>query len=84
MIENRHDRATSVRTAIILAAGNGSRIQGLSQERPKPLIKLGGLILIERALLNLKAAGIEKVRVVVGYKKEQIIEALSKNDNFTT
>jgi CDP-L-myo-inositol myo-inositolphosphotransferase len=82
MIENRHDRATSVRTAIILAAGNGSRIQGLSQERPKPLIKLGGLLLIERAILNLKAAGIENIRVVVGYKKEQIIEALSQNDNF--
>jgi choline kinase/phosphatidylglycerophosphate synthase len=65
-----------VRTAIILAAGNGSRIQDLSLDKPKPLLSLGGLLLIERAILNLKAAGIEKIRVVVGYKKEQIIATL--------
>jgi choline kinase len=76
MEDSQNTHNTGVKTAIILAAGNGSRIQDLSSEKPKPLLKLGGLLLIERAILNLHAAGIEKIRVVVGFKKEQIITTL--------
>lgn len=57
--------------AIILAAGIGSRISHLSQETPKPLIKIGGVSLLERQILYLKEAGIYDIHIVIGYKKEQ-------------
>ncbi|NCN27426.1 NTP transferase domain-containing protein [bacterium] len=66
------------KTAVILAAGNGTRLREHSGLTPKPLIKLGGLLLLERAILNLHASGIERFRVVVGYEKDQIRMRLSK------
>ncbi len=65
--------------AVILAAGNGSRIQRSQTDVPKPLRKVCGLTLIKRAILNLKLAGISEVIVVVGYKGDKIIESL-QND----
>jgi len=60
--------------ALIIAAGKGERIKCISKEKPKPLIKLLGLTLIERVILSLKEAGISEVFIVVGYKKEKIVE----------
>jgi 1L-myo-inositol 1-phosphate cytidylyltransferase / CDP-L-myo-inositol myo-inositolphosphotransferase len=54
------------RTAVILAAGHGSRMSGGRRPTPKPLLKVAGLRLLERSLLTLKAAGIERFRVVLG------------------
>ncbi len=65
-----------ITTAVILAAGNGSRLQSGEKIIPKPLIKVGGLHLIERTILNLRAAGIDRFRIVVGAYKEQIIATL--------
>lgn len=58
--------ALAVRTAVILAAGNGNRLQVAEKIVPKPLMKVGGLHLIERALLSLAAAGIQHFRIVIG------------------
>jgi CDP-L-myo-inositol myo-inositolphosphotransferase len=56
--------------AVILAAGKGSRMKaGI----PKPLIKLLGLTLLERALLTCREAGISEFYVVVGYKKREVL-----------
>jgi len=68
-----------VSQAVILAAGNGSRIKRSQDDVPKPLRKVCGLSLIKRAILNLKLAGISEVIVVVGYKGEEIIHSL-QND----
>ena len=57
--------------AVILAAGEGRRLRGV---KPKPLTKLLGLTLLERALLTCKEAGIKKFYVVVGYKKREVIK----------
>lgn len=62
----RDTERAPVRTAVILAAGNGSRLQVKDRIIPKPLMKVGGLHLIERAILNLHAAGIDRFRVVIG------------------
>jgi CDP-L-myo-inositol myo-inositolphosphotransferase len=58
-------------SAIILAAGEGKRLSGTSGV-PKPLRRLLGLTLLERAVLSCKAAGVTQVYVAVGFKKEEI------------
>ncbi len=68
-----------VQQAVILAAGNGTRIQRSEDDVPKPLRSVCGLTLIKRAILNLKLAGIQEVIVVVGYKGDEIVESL-QND----
>ena len=41
--------ASTINKAIILAAGRGSRLRGVLKGKPKPLLKIGGTTLIERA-----------------------------------
>ncbi len=53
--------------ALILAAGKGTRLENLVEDKPKPLIQLLGLSLIERAILTTKRAGINEFLIVVGY-----------------
>jgi choline kinase/phosphatidylglycerophosphate synthase len=60
------------RTIVILAAGTGSRIESIRKEKPKPLIKLGGLSLIERAIRSAQRRGFTKFVVVVGFQAEDI------------
>lgn len=56
--------------AIILAAGRGSRMGGLTATTPKALIKLGGQPLIERQQNSLRAAGCDPIAIVTGYQSQ--------------
>ncbi len=67
-------------TAILLAAGYGSRISGLT-EKPKCLLEINGETLLERNLKIWKNLGIKRVRVVLGYKDELIREVLKKYED---
>jgi choline kinase len=68
-----------MKTAVILAAGDGRRLQAeKSSEINKPLLKVGGLHLIERSILTLRASGIQSFRVVVGYKRDSLMSAMRK------
>ncbi|WP_421403848.1 phosphocholine cytidylyltransferase family protein [Agrobacterium fabrum] len=58
--------------AIILAAGFGSRLRPLTDLRPKPLVEVNGISILENALRNLEAIGVEDVTIVVGYRKDAI------------
>jgi choline kinase len=58
--------------AIILAAGRGSRMKHLSDDRPKCLIELEGKPLIERQIAALRRGGAEEIGVVRGYHAEMI------------
>jgi choline kinase len=51
---------------VILAAGKGSRLNGTAGDRPKCLVKAGGLTLIERQIQILCRAGLDDVVVVTG------------------
>lgn len=68
-----------IQQAVILAAGNGSRIQRSSSDVPKPLRKVAGLSLIKRSILTARRAGVREVVVVVGFKGEQIQQALESD-----
>lgn len=59
-----------VRGAIIMAAGMSSRFVPISLEKPKGLLVVKGEVLIERQIRQLKEAGIERIALVLGYKKE--------------
>ncbi len=59
-----------VDNAVIMAAGMASRFVPLSLEMPKGLLSVKGEILIERQIEQLKAAGIDDIIIVLGYKKE--------------
>ena len=58
--------------ALILAAGRGSRMGDLGDDRPKCLIELQGRPLIERQITALRRSGVEEIGVVRGYRAEMI------------
>jgi L-glutamine-phosphate cytidylyltransferase len=59
--------------AVILAAGQGTRIRSVHGERPKCLIEVDGSTILDHQLEALSKAGVYEVAIVVGYQKEQII-----------
>lgn len=61
-----------VRHAIILAAGQGSRLLPLTLTVPKCLIEVGGKTILRHQLDALRSAGVESFTVVAGYRAEQI------------
>ncbi|MGL5447040.1 MAG: sugar phosphate nucleotidyltransferase, partial [Rhabdaerophilum sp.] len=61
-----------IRTAMLLAAGLGTRMRPLTDERPKPLIVAGGKPLLDHNLDQLVTAGIEHVVINVHYLAGQI------------
>jgi choline kinase len=63
-------------TAIILAAGVGKRLLGLSNGRPKCLIEVGGRSLIIRLLEALAAAGVEEAVIVAGFGEAALRDAV--------
>lgn len=56
--------------AVILAAGRGSRMKGLTEAQPKCLLQIDGKALLELQIESLLTAGIAQIGIVVGYKKE--------------
>lgn len=63
-------------TAVILAAGYGSRISEVTTD-PKILLPLGDETILSRHLSAFAALGIRKVRIVVGYEKQKVMDAAS-------
>lgn len=57
--------------AIILAAGMGTRLRPLTEKKPKPLVEVNGIPLIESQLSKLIQAGITDITIVTGYKAER-------------
>lgn len=60
-----------VERAIIMAAGFGSRMQPVTLETPKPLVKVNGVRMIDTVINGLHENGITEIYVVVGYLKEK-------------
>jgi choline kinase len=62
----------SVTKGIILAAGVGSRLRPLTDDRPKCLLEVGGRSLLEHQVEALKRCGVTEIVMVVGYHGDQI------------
>jgi len=59
---------TDTKLALILAAGNGTRIATRSGELPKPLVSMNGKPLLEHVMTGARQAGIERFVIVIGYR----------------
>ncbi len=75
MVRNRKrgpSEALSVRDCVILAAGRGTRMKGLTEDVPKPMLAVAGRPLLEHLLVAIRAAGIRRFVVITGYRAERI------------
>lgn len=68
--------------AMILAAGLGTRLRPLTDDRPKALVEIGGRSLLEIALTRLGTVGIRNVIVNVHHFADQVIDHLRSHNNF--
>jgi choline kinase len=57
---------------VYLAAGEGTRLKPLTDDRPKAMIEVGGTTLAERSLTSLRAAGATRVVAVTGYRPRDL------------
>jgi NDP-sugar pyrophosphorylase family protein len=68
--------------AMILAAGLGTRLRPLTDDRPKALVTVAGRTLLEIALARLRAFGVREMIINAHHYAEMIIEYLKANGNF--
>ena len=58
--------------AVVLAAGKGTRMKDLTQEVPKPMLRVQGRPILEHILEGLLAAGIREVCIITGWRADVI------------
>jgi len=68
--------------AMILAAGLGTRLRPLTDDRPKALVEIDGRTLLEITLSRLRNFGVGEVIINVHHFADMIVEYLKTNDNF--
>lgn len=62
---------------LILAAGMGKRLKSLTANNTKCMVKVNGVTMIERALTQLDALGLDRIVIVVGYEAEKLKDYIS-------
>lgn len=71
---------TVIKKAIVLAAGKGTRLRPLTLAIPKEMIRVGVKPVIEHVIEVLKAGGMRDIMVIVGRKKEAIMDYLGSGE----
>ncbi len=69
--------------ALILAAGFGSRLAPITNDRPKSMVPVNGKPILVKQIENLMNNGVNEIYVVTGYKSEKIEELGKKYPNLT-
>lgn len=69
--------------AVVMAAGEGSRLRPLTEQWPKPILPIDGRPVIATLLRELASAGCERVFVVTGYLAEQVEELVGDGSGFS-
>jgi len=69
-----------IKKAVVLAAGKGTRLMPLTLAMPKEMIRVGVKPVIEHAIEVLKAGDIKDILIVVGRKKEAIMDYLGSGE----
>ncbi len=68
--------------AMVLAAGLGTRLRPLTNDRPKALVEVAGRTLLEITLRRLQCAGVREVIVNLHHFADMVVDYLKKNGNF--
>ncbi len=68
--------------AMILAAGLGSRLVGVTEHTPKALVEVGGVPMIERVARRLIAAGADRLIINISHHADQVEAFVVSRDNF--
>ena len=68
--------------AMILAAGLGTRLRPLTDDRPKALVEVAGRTMLEITLARLRSFGVHEVIINVHHFAELVLQYLKANDNF--
>ena len=68
--------------AVILAAGKGTRMRELTNELPKPMLKVHGKPILEHIIDGLKTAGIHDIFIVTGFRADVIEEYFGDGKKF--
>ena len=68
--------------AMVLAAGLGTRLRPLTDDRPKALVEVAGRTLLEITLTRLRSFGIREVIINVHHFADMVVDYLKANDNF--
>ncbi len=68
--------------AVILAAGKGTRMKDLTQEVPKPMLRVHGRPILEHIIAGLTAAGIHEICVITGWRADVIEDHFGDGTGF--
>jgi MurNAc alpha-1-phosphate uridylyltransferase len=69
------------KSAMVLAAGRGTRLLPITETLPKPLVEIAGRTLLDHTIDRLALAGVERVVVNLHYKAEMIAAQLARRDH---
>ena len=73
---------SQVKKAVILAAGRGTRMKEITDELPKPMVKVKGVPILESIVRGLVSNGVTDVLIVVGWRKEVITDYFGDGSDF--
>jgi NDP-sugar pyrophosphorylase family protein len=68
--------------AMILAAGLGTRLRPLTDDRPKALVELGGRTLLEITISRLRTFGVDEIIINVHHFADMVVDYLKSKNNF--
>jgi NDP-sugar pyrophosphorylase family protein len=68
--------------AMIFAAGLGTRLRPLTNDRPKALVEVGGVTMLERVALRLIDAGVDRIVLNAFHFRERIAEHIEERNGF--
>src|SRR6516165_8727931 len=72
-----------IKTAMVLAAGYGTRLKPLTDHTPKPLVPVAGRPMIEYALDKLRDYGIERLVINVSHLKDQLMDYFAAHNKLS-
>ena len=71
-----------MKQAVILAAGEGQRLRPFTVNRPKVMLSVAGKPILQYAIEALAQSGIRDIVLVVGYRKEQVLDYMGSGEQF--
>ncbi|CAN5708761.1 N/A [soil metagenome] len=73
---------SGITKAVLLAAGRGTRMRELTSDVPKPMLVVQGRPILQHIIEGLRLAGIRKVLIVVGWRKEVVQDFFGDGEKF--